>query len=392
MSKNKSIIRVRNVKRNFTVGEITVRVLKGISFAIKKGEFVTITGASGSGKTTLFNQIGLIDKPTSGKVFIDGMDTSKLNTAEKTQFRLKKIGRVFQFFNLLPELTVLENIKLPMLLAKVSEKEATKRAMALLNLIGLEHRIHNKPSQISGGQMQLVSIARALANEPTIILADEPTGNLDTRASQYVVDLFRRINKEEGQTIVMITHEKNLAEQADRTIHLTDGKIVTEEEFTLEFVEARMASMINNMKTSIRCLLTLKCKEEDIAHLETIQRAAHEIKYLDLKEEAFLGETKRMLQISLKKSYELIEKDMVQEELLEDKLDRICDDISEICGELKRDRKEMGKETFKKKLDPAVKKMNDLIKNLQEVDTKRELIVKKVRKRLAKILKKKPEF
>jgi putative ABC transport system ATP-binding protein len=383
------MIEVRNVKREFRIGEVTTQVLKGISFKVEKGEFVAITGASGSGKTTLFNQIGLIDTPNSGKVFINGADTSRLSDLRKTDFRLNKIGRVFQFFNLLPELTVLENIQLPMMLAKTDEKKTAKKALGLAKIIRLEHRIYNKPSQISGGQMQLVSIARALANDPLIILADEPTGNLDSKSSQQVVDLFREINKETGKTIIMITHEKEFAAQADRTIHLTDGRIVGKEEFTLEFIEEKIHGLIKNMNKAINILAVPKGLEEDTAHLEIVRRAASEIKFLDIKDDEFVAETKKLMRVSLKKYHELVETDLEKEELLEDKIDTICDQIAELSSELSRDRHIMNRKEFIEKTKEEFAKLKSLVKTLKEVDTKRELLVKRVRKKLIKALPKK---
>ena len=384
-----AIIEVKNLKKEFKLGEISISVLKGISFAVKKGEFVAITGASGSGKTTLFNQIGLLDRPTSGKVFIEGSDTSRFSEIRKTEFRLRRIGRVFQFFNLIPELTVLENIKLPMQLVNDDEKKNDKKAMKLVKLIGLEHRIHNKPSQISGGQMQLVAVARAMANDPIIILADEPTGNLDSKSSQQVIDIFKRINKENGKTIVMITHEKDIAEQADRIIHLTDGKIVGKEKFTLEFIESKMRGLMKNMLSALKDLKTRGTAEEDTAHFQSIKRAANEIKFLELKDEDFIEETKMLMRCSLKKYRQFVERDIKEEELLEDMIGKICSEIIDLSGELSRDRKAMSSRDFNEKLSKRIKDMGVLIDDLKEVDTKRELLVKRVLKKLEKALPKK---
>ncbi|MBW2997346.1 ATP-binding cassette domain-containing protein [Candidatus Woesearchaeota archaeon] len=386
---SETMIDVRNVKKEFKIGEVTTQVLKGISFKVEKGEFVAITGASGSGKTTLFNQIGLIDTPDSGKVLINGTDTSTLSELKRTEFRLNKIGRVFQFFNLLPELTVLENIRLPMMIARTDEKKTAKKALELARTIKLEHRIYNKPSQISGGQMQLVSIARALSNDPLIILADEPTGTLDSKSSQQVVDLFKKINKETGKTIIMITHEKEFAAQADRTIHLTDGRIVGKEEFTLEFIESKIRGLIKNMNKALSLLATPKGIEEDTAHLEIIRRAANEVKFMDIKDDDFVAETKKLMRVSLKKYHEFVEKDLKKEELLEDKIDTICDQIAELSSELSRDRHIMNRKEFMEKTKEEFAKLKSLVKTLKEVDTKRELLVKRVREKLIKALPKK---
>lgn len=222
----RKIIEVIGIQKEYQLGEITVPVLNGINMFIEEGEFVAITGPSGCGKSTLLNQIGLIDTPTRGKVIIDGIDTSKLDSKQLTDLRLKKMGFIFQFFNLIPEFNVLENVMFPMELAKVPKDARIKRATELLNIVGLGERLHNKPSQISGGQMQRVSIARALANNPKIIIADEPTGNLDQKTTKNVINLFREILSHGNHSIVMVTHDPNIAKIADRNIKVIDGEIV----------------------------------------------------------------------------------------------------------------------------------------------------------------------
>ncbi len=203
------------------MGTVEVPALRGVDLNVDKGEFVALMGPSGSGKSTLLNMIGLLDTPTSGKIVIDGVDVSSLNENERADFRLKKLGFVFQFFSLLMELTSIENIVLPIIMAERRSDHAT----SLLESVGVGDRAIHFPNELSGGQQQRVAIARALGNEPAILLADEPTANLDTESSNQIVDLFRKLN-DNGQTIVMVTHEPDLGEKADRIIRIRDGKVV----------------------------------------------------------------------------------------------------------------------------------------------------------------------
>ena len=200
--------------------------LRGVDLKIKKGEFMAIIGPSGSGKSTLLHMIGVLDRPTSGKIYLDGVDISKLNDSELARLRGKKIGFVFQFFNLYPTLTAQENIELPMLILECDKKEREEKAFNLIEMVDLEKRAGHLPSQMSGGECQRVAIARAIANDPEIVLADEPTGNLDTKIGSEIMKLFSRLQEEENMTIVMITHELKIAKYAERVVHLIDGKIV----------------------------------------------------------------------------------------------------------------------------------------------------------------------
>ena len=220
-----NIIDVVDVHKIYRLGSIEIYALRGVSFSVKKGEFLCIMGPSGSGKTTLLNIIGTLDKPTKGRVIVDGRDITRLRERELTEFRLRKIGFVFQFYNLIPVLTALENVELPMIFAGIPKKERKRRAEYLLRLVGLEDRMNHRPDELSGGEQQRVAIARALANNPSIILADEPTGELDTDTSRRVLDVFREVSRAEGVTVIIVTHDPIVAEYADRIIYLRDGKI-----------------------------------------------------------------------------------------------------------------------------------------------------------------------
>lgn len=216
------MIQLEGIKKIYYMGKIEVPALRGVDINIKNGEFVALMGPSGSGKSTLLNMMGLLDSPTAGKIVIDGIDVSSLNENERADFRLKKLGFVFQFFSLLMELNALENVALPMIM----DDRKYDRAAALLELVGVGDRATHTPNELSGGQQQRVAIARALANEPAILLADEPTANLDTESSHQIVGLFRELNSR-GQTIIMVTHEPELGEMADRIIRIKDGKVIT---------------------------------------------------------------------------------------------------------------------------------------------------------------------
>ena len=215
------MIQLEAVKKIYYMGKIEVPALRGVDLIIEKGEFVALMGPSGSGKSTFLNMIGLLDSPTSGKIVIDGVDVSSLDENERADFRLKRLGFVFQFFSLLLELNAVENVALPMIM----DERKIDRAMLLLEVVGIKDMAAHFPGELSGGQQQRVAIARALANEPAILLADEPTANLDTGSANQIVELFRELN-DNGQTIVMVTHEHELGERADRIIRLKDGRVV----------------------------------------------------------------------------------------------------------------------------------------------------------------------
>jgi len=220
-----SLISLSHISKIYQSGEVKVKALDDISFEVEKGEFVAIMGPSGSGKSTLMHILGLLDRPTSGKYLLEGMDTSKFSDEELAKIRNKKIGFVFQFFNLLPKTTALRNVMIPMIYGGVRPQEREKKARQLLEVVGLGKRIYHTSAQLSGGEQQRVAIARALTMNPAIILADEPTGNIATNQAQEVMKIFQKLNKE-GHTIVLITHEPDIAQYAKRIIRLKDGKII----------------------------------------------------------------------------------------------------------------------------------------------------------------------
>jgi len=221
------MIEVKNIKKTYMTGDNATHALRGVTFTIEDGEFVAIMGPSGSGKSTLMHILGALDTPSSGTYKLDGHDVSKLSDDELAEIRRNQIGFVFQAFNLLPRATVLRNVTLPLIYAEIPTHERDERARAALMSAGLsEDRFHHKSNQLSGGQIQRVAIARALVNNPSLILADEPTGNLDTQTGNIVLGTFQRLNKELGRTIVLITHERDIAEHAKRIIHIRDGEIV----------------------------------------------------------------------------------------------------------------------------------------------------------------------
>ncbi|MBU1203516.1 MAG: ABC transporter ATP-binding protein [Nanoarchaeota archaeon] len=219
------LIKLEGVEKTYHVGNVEVCALRGVNLSINKGEFLSILGPSGSGKSTLLNSIGCLDVPTRGKIHLGEFDIGELGESELAQIRGKKIGFVFQSFNLIPSLTALRNVMLPMIFQKEDPQERIKRAHHLLGLVGLSERISHRPSELSGGQMQRVAIARALANDPEVILADEPTGNLDSKTEKEIIELFRNIHKKEKKTVVMITHNLGLTKYAQRVVHLKDGRI-----------------------------------------------------------------------------------------------------------------------------------------------------------------------
>ena len=222
---NKAVIELQNIKRNFQVGDESVHALRGVSFTIREGEFVTIMGTSGSGKSTLLNTLGCLDTPTSGEYLLDGISVRTMSKPQRAVLRNRKIGFVFQSYNLLPKTTAVENVELPLMYnSSVSASERRRRAIEALQAVGLGDRLEHKSNQMSGGQMQRVAIARALVNNPAVILADEATGNLDTRTSFEILVLFQKLHAE-GRTIIFVTHNPEIAQYSSRNIVLRDGQI-----------------------------------------------------------------------------------------------------------------------------------------------------------------------
>ncbi|MBS1818113.1 MAG: ABC transporter ATP-binding protein [Acidobacteria bacterium] len=230
MSEQRTVISIRNLVKTYVVGEVEVRALRGVSLDIQAGEFVAVTGPSGSGKSTLMHILGCLDRPTSGQYFLDGQDVSQMSKDQLAEVRNSKIGFVFQGFNLLSRTSAVDNVELPLLYsgANIKSSERRARAMESLGAVGLGQRFDHHPNQLSGGQQQRVAIARALITRPSILLADEPTGNLDTRTSIEVMGIFQRLNRERGITVLVITHEQDISECGTRIITCRDGQIVTD--------------------------------------------------------------------------------------------------------------------------------------------------------------------
>jgi ABC-type lipoprotein export system ATPase subunit len=222
-----ALIQLEDIRKTYHLGELDLPVLKGVSLSIDAGEMVALTGASGSGKSTLMNILGCLDRPTSGKYWLDGQDVSDLSGDERARVRNQKLGFVFQSFNLLARTTALDNVIMPLTYSteQLTDTQARERAEQMLQRVGLGDRMHHHPSQLSGGQQQRVAVARALVNEPSLLLADEPTGNLDSKTSEEILQMFEKLNKDEGITIIIVTHDQNVAGHAKRQIYMRDGTI-----------------------------------------------------------------------------------------------------------------------------------------------------------------------
>jgi putative ABC transport system ATP-binding protein len=225
-----TLIKVQDLEKVYRLGEVEVQALRGISLSVARGEFVAVMGASGSGKSTFMNILGFLDKPTRGQYLLEGINGEHLSRDEQAEIRNRKIGFVFQGFNLLTRTSALENVELPLVYARVSGAKRREMAQRALSEVGIEGRGHHHPSQLSGGEQQRVAIARALVNQPSILLADEPTGNLDSKTSIEIMEIFQHLNRDLGITIIMITHEPDIASFAKRNIHFKDGRIVEDQE------------------------------------------------------------------------------------------------------------------------------------------------------------------
>jgi putative ABC transport system ATP-binding protein len=222
-----TLVEAVDLKKTYMLGKVPVEAVRGVSMKVEAGDFVSILGPSGSGKSTMLNLIGALDKPTSGKLLIDGVDISKLNDNELADLR-RRIGFVFQFFNLIPRFTARDNVELPMAIADMSKAKRRKRAVELLENVGLKDRVNHKPAELSGGQQQRVAIARALANDPKFLLLDEPTGNIDSKTAGEIMTLLKRLNVENRVSIIMVTHDQRLAREANRTLQMFDGQFTSE--------------------------------------------------------------------------------------------------------------------------------------------------------------------
>lgn len=226
------IVETRDLVKTYKMGDTIVHALDGLDMTVERGEFMAIMGRSGSGKSTLLNMLGCLDRPTSGQVLIDGIDVGKAPKSQLPKIRREKIGFVFQHFNLLPTMTALENVMLPLKYAGVNAGERKKRAREALEQVGMDHRINHRPAELSGGEQQRASVARAIVSKPAIVLGDELTGELDSKTSRAVIELLREFNRQTKQTFVLVTHDPAVAEQTDRVVHLMDGKVEYEEKHT----------------------------------------------------------------------------------------------------------------------------------------------------------------
>jgi len=222
-----TIVEAFNLKKTYMLGKVPVNALRGVNLKVESGDFLSILGPSGSGKSTLLNLIGALDKPTEGKMLIESVDVSTLNDNQLADLR-RRIGFVFQFFNLIPRFTARENVELSMSIADMSRPERRKQAEDLLETVGLKERMNHKPTELSGGEQQRVAIARALANNPRFLLMDEPTGNIDSKTANEIMELVKKLNKEKGATIIMVTHDQHLAEETKRTVQMFDGTVLKE--------------------------------------------------------------------------------------------------------------------------------------------------------------------
>jgi len=248
----KPVIRLENVYKTYDLGEMQVQALRGVSLEVYEGEFVAVMGPSGSGKSTVMNILGCLDRPTRGRYYLDGVDVSGMSKTELARIRNRKLGFVFQQFNLLSRTSALENVELPTVYAGISQEERTKRAMESLTRVGLADRAGHHPSQLSGGQQQRVAIARGLVNRPSILLADEPTGNLDSRTSVEIMEILQTLNNEQGLTIVLVTHEPDIAHFTKRTLEFRDGRL-------------RRDSLVHDRSIAREVLQTLPTAEEQAA-------------------------------------------------------------------------------------------------------------------------------
>jgi putative ABC transport system ATP-binding protein len=275
MTESENVVDLKDVKKDYVSkeGKGTVAALRGVNMTIKRGSMVAIKGPSGSGKTTLLQVIGALDIPTSGAVNVNGEDISEMKEKDLTEYRAKTIGFVFQSYNLIPNLTALENVELPMEARDVPAKERKERALALLAEVGMEERINYKPLKLSGGEAQRVAIARALANEPSIILADEPTGNLDSKTGETIIALMDKLNKEKGTTIIIVTHSDDISKMCDLTFTIKDGKITSEQE-TKKLAETEDKRKVLRIALSASDKIVDKLVEAGYLDIDSLSKAS----------------------------------------------------------------------------------------------------------------------
>lgn len=326
-----SIIKLSNIVKKFYIGEPNeLEILHGISLEVEEGEFISIVGPSGSGKSTLMNMIGVLDRPTSGSYIIDGIDVANSNDSELSEIRNQKIGFVFQTYNLIPKTNAIKNIELPMLYGGMNRKERIERARYLLDLVEMSDRAKHLPEELSGGQKQRVAIARAMANNPAIILADEPTGALDSKTGRLVMDLFHKLNKQEKKTIILITHSSELASETDRIVSIRDG-LITKIVDNREFKEANIAK--NRKEQDEK-----STADENDSKVETAESIVQEIK--EIKENSIeelnknIDEKLNIIEANLASNSDRIDEETKKQ--IEERVEKIKNNINELTSKINK--------------------------------------------------------
>ena len=326
-----SIIKLNNIVKKFYIGEPNeLEILHGISLEVEEGEFISIVGPSGSGKSTLMNMIGVLDRPTSGSYVIDGIDVENSNDSELSEIRNQKIGFVFQTYNLIPKTNAIKNIELPMLYGGMNRKDRIERAKYLLDLVEMSDRAKHLPEELSGGQKQRVAIARAMANNPAIILADEPTGALDSKTGRLVMDLFHKLNKQEKKTIILITHSSELASETDRIVSIRDG-VITKIVDNREFKEANIAK---NRKEQDEKTIA----EDTDSKVETAESIVQEIK--EIKDNSIeelnknIDEKLNIIETNLASNSEKIDEETKKQ--IEERVEKIKNNINELASKINK--------------------------------------------------------
>ena len=326
-----SIIKLNNIVKKFYIGEPNeLEILHGISLEVEEGEFISIVGPSGSGKSTLMNMIGVLDRPTSGSYVIDGIDVENSNDSELSEIRNQKIGFVFQTYNLIPKTNAIKNIELPMLYGGMNRKDRIERAKYLLDLVEMSDRAKHLPEELSGGQKQRVAIARAMANNPAIILADEPTGALDSKTGRLVMDLFHKLNKQEKKTIILITHSSELASETDRIVSIRDG-VITKIVDNREFKEANIAK---NRKEQDEKTIA-EDTDSKVETAESIVREIKEIKDNSIEElNKNIDEKLNIIETNLASNSEKIDEETKKQ--IEERVEKIKNNINELASKINK--------------------------------------------------------